>query len=337
MPTRETVTASRFLDDLARTLAEPMPRRRALRIITASVAALATPGMAPRNGFASSALEICPPASGRRQCHTSPDWVPGRPDPVPYCCPFPEEQWGCGDEDNGYTCVNHCPPYNPASKSRQKPTWGEKLPNGRRPYNCCPVPDNIPRDGECVPNCPYLYTVKRNGLVRGPKQCGKNCCLSYERCEDGECKPCNTNTCQPAVKGEPKCCPKGTECCANRTTTACCGEKQTCKAAGRKVATCACPSGTKKCGPECCAKGESCLGGDTCCKPQDKCGGGCCAEGETCCGSLGCCGPDEWCFHKNTGTIFTVPTCKPTCQPGNRCGRNCCGTGYSCVNGRCVQ
>ncbi|HUF01858.1 MAG TPA: hypothetical protein VMN35_05490, partial [Gaiellaceae bacterium] len=41
------MSAERFFDDLARTLAEPMPRRRAVRVIGASLAALAIPGVSP--------------------------------------------------------------------------------------------------------------------------------------------------------------------------------------------------------------------------------------------------------------------------------------------------
>lgn len=40
--------AERFFDDLARKLAEPMPRRRAVRVIGASLVAVAAPGVAPR-------------------------------------------------------------------------------------------------------------------------------------------------------------------------------------------------------------------------------------------------------------------------------------------------
>lgn len=42
------MTAGRFLDDLARTMAEPMPRRRAVRVIGVSLAAIAVPGFIPR-------------------------------------------------------------------------------------------------------------------------------------------------------------------------------------------------------------------------------------------------------------------------------------------------
>ena len=174
------MNAEQFFDDLARTLAEPMPRRRAVRVVGASLAALAVPTVG--SGVASAATArfgTCPQGSGRRQCYTAPDWVPGRPEAQPYCCPFPPQQWSCGDADNGYVCRNHCPRANPVLRKRQVPTWSAATyPDGSpRRYNCCPVPDFEPHDGECLPTCTFTH---------GPDtyRCGEDCCRDGQECCD---------------------------------------------------------------------------------------------------------------------------------------------------------
>ena len=174
------MNAEHFFDDLARNLAEPMPRRRAVRVVGASLAALAVPGVG--SGVASAATTrfgTCPQGSGRRQCYTAPDWLPGRPDAQPYCCPFPPQQWSCGDEDNGYVCRNHCPRANPVLRKRQVPTWSSATyPDGSpKRYNCCPVPDFEPHQGECLATCTFTHGP-------GTYRCGADCCRDSESCCD---------------------------------------------------------------------------------------------------------------------------------------------------------
>ena len=174
------MSAERFFDDLARTLAEPMPRRRAVRVVGASLAAIAVPGVGSSVARAATTrFEMCPPTSGRRQCWTAPDWVPGRPEAQPYCCKFPSQQWSCGDAANGYACKNHCPRANPVLRKKQQPTWSTvTYPDGSpQRYNCCPVPDFIPRDGECLPSCAFTHGP-------GTYQCGEDCCGDSQYCCD---------------------------------------------------------------------------------------------------------------------------------------------------------
>lgn len=313
-----------------------MPRRRAVRVIGASLAALTVPGVTPRIGAASNLQAKCPPNSGRSQCRTQDDLPPGVPQRE-YCCPFPAQQWGCGDKDNGYQCRNGCPRWNPVIEKNQKPCWSsEKLPDGSpKHYNCCLFPDQIcdPSDiNLCVPNCRLQYP----GL--GYVQCGRQCCPPGSVCRvvDGKkkCVEC-ANTCKPP-RGRAICCERGEQCCFNNTTAACCGPKQTCKASNVKQATCVCEKG-RKCGSDCCKKGETCCRGKQCCATGETCTStGCCPSSALCpqlAGGPACCDADEYCLFRidpsdETAPLTAVGTCKRGCAPGNRAGRQCCGTGY---------
>ena len=202
------MSAERFFDDLARTLAEPMPRRRAVRVIGASLAAITVPGLRPRMAHA------VPSACSRR----SPNVNVCEKDRYPqaaelYCCPPPGPRYGCGDADNGYKCKDRCPPVNPimiggkvinqvfcVSTERAPPD--SNTPGWPVRYACCPRPDFICGDGECTLNCKYHF---------GPssEQCGKECCnpLAGQTCKNGRCVQCS-NTCKP-THGPAKCCERG--------------------------------------------------------------------------------------------------------------------------------
>jgi hypothetical protein len=137
--------SERFFDDLARTLASTMPRRRALRLTGAAIVAAAVPGLRPRSALGQSPCGPDTPCSslcqtinpkgacgiaiknacGQELCHTG---YAGciRPDQV--CCNTSgPEPWYC---EKGEVC-------------------------GAKPRQCCP-----------------------------PKyQCGDNCCKSGQYCE----------------------------------------------------------------------------------------------------------------------------------------------------------
>lgn len=98
----------RLLDGLARALAEPMPRRGAVRVIVTSLAALAVPGLAPaegraaagprgRRGLAASVrTDVCPDGS---ECTTG------------VCCPTPSPnsgQFNCCETTAHCCCGNAC-------------------------------------------------------------------------------------------------------------------------------------------------------------------------------------------------------------------------------------
>jgi hypothetical protein len=106
------VSVARLLDDLARTLAEPMSRRRALRVLGTTVAAAAVPGLRPSVAGATRRAigYTCNP--NVETCCDKDERVCHKDAPVPqnkgYCCPAPSWQWWCGDKKNGYKCVDRC-------------------------------------------------------------------------------------------------------------------------------------------------------------------------------------------------------------------------------------
>jgi hypothetical protein len=252
-----------------------MPRRRAVRVIGASLAAMAVPGVSPRLARAAAAASSAGCSPGQRRCQQLED---DRKTFHDYCCPVPEQQWECGDEDNGFKCRNTCPPVNPVLKQKQQPTWSSATYPGGRPkkYNCCILPDTIPRDGECDVNCKRLY---------GPtwKQCDGYCCPPSQRCQGKKCvAKCSSAS---AECGEDECCLANEECCLSTT---CCPPHRTCCGRG---------PGTGKC----CDQDEYCLyrlrpgwqpsnaigkpQNLTCvstCNPVNRCGDNCCGRGFIC-------------------------------------------------------
>lgn len=334
------MSAERFFDDLARTLAAPMPRRRAVRVIGASLATLAVPGISPAAGAVR----------------------PGRQAGLRATCPDGSECTGpgekCCDTPNAHGAYNCVPP----GKSC---CCGNAL--------CDPVKQRClcsAGGGVCAPKCQLVYG-------RNFKDCGPNCCQPHERCVDavkGTCISCEKEGKQTCRSYDSEtaviCCPatRGSysPCCANLRSAACCGPKQQCKSEGVRPVQCICKKGEGvKCGMDCCkkkgekccksgaqshccAKSENCCGADCCGKNQyccqglgdndahccergqECCGGQCCAKGAVCC-DLDCCDPrkNEFCLVKRgAGAV-----CKRGCTQSNRCGAYCCGTGFTCDRG----
>ena len=298
-----------------------MPRRRAVRVVGASLAAFAVPGVSPRMALGASAsnhgcgadVRACPRIVN---LGTAP----------PLCCGAPARRYICEGTPANPTCKDSCTTGEPCKSTR-------KDQDGFSYFQCCKRPTEKCLNDACVPNC----------ALQGKRQCGKSCCEVGEKCVNDRCVVCGPgeSSCETRGGGAHKCCQNQSErCCFNKTTTACCGNDQICKAAGVKTATCVCKPGTgTKCGSNCCGNDERCCGGNECCAKSETCCGGrtCCTTGQTCCGGTTCCAQNEWCLHKDTGTIFNLPSCKSSCAPGNRCGRQCCGTGYRCVSGKCVR
>jgi hypothetical protein len=152
------------------------------------------------------------------------------------------------------------------------------------------------------------------------------------------------------------------------------------KCPGRQTwngSACVCPSGSDKCGPECCDTGVSvccdnacchgeCYGEELCCPTgRDVCNGTCCAAGEACfqdachsctaCGSAGCCidGVTQCCqsgeFSACIPTDATcctvddeceaVDTCTPAdCLDTHQCNAvSRCPADQHCCSGHCVH
>jgi hypothetical protein len=319
------VSTERLLDDLARTLAEPMPRSRAMRVIGASIAAVGVPGLGPQIARAAtrSASLTCKPPYKTQCTYNIKD--PKQPKGVRfeiYCCGPPKWQYDCNPDVYKGECINLCPSRNPVTGKRQFPcTAAGPDERGIIAGDCCPRPESIgcTPEGKCIPNCKFF-------AGQFARQCGSNCCQPGQICKDGKCRPCPHDSCT-TPGGATICCERPTTCCFNKQSAVCCGPHQTCRAQNRKSATCTCDSGTK-CGPDCCKKGETCCGGEECCKPGETCLGSTCCVKSRVCGGISCCETGEYCLHKRTGTIFNIPQCVANCTPGNQAGTQCCGTGY---------
>ena len=343
------VDTESFFDEVARTLAESMPRRRAVRVIGVSLAALAVPGIRPARALARTRAQAAACTNG-----TAPNPFQNVCDKniynsdhnvETYCCGPPKWRYGCGDPDKG-NCADSCPPRANLGHRvvEQYPCTATK-PDAQGQFRgrCCVKPEynGCSPDGECLPNCPYQY---RFGGALGPVSCGKTCCARHQICENGECTTCESRgkqSCTPAKTGSAICCAKGTTCYFNNTTTACCGPKQRGIEQKGKM-TCACEKGGTKCGTDCCGKKESCCNGlakSTCCKPGETCCSGECCSGSAICCDDGCCDPKqgEFCLAKYRLGAGINLTCKKGCSPANKCGPYCCGTGTRCVKGKCVK
>lgn len=290
---------SEFLDELARTLAKPMPRSRVVRVLGGSILAavfpLARPGLRP---------------AGAATLHRGSCGDPGT-------CANPSFPKVCGCDFLAGCYRDCCDP-----KTQICCTWKRAGGPGRPPCEkiCCPKGTRC-GSGEpgdvCVPLC--------------PTRCGEKCCQKGEYCADPRRSLCCANgehECQvrppaglPSTGKEPaRCCPSVTpKCCSNDQRMACCDPVDNC-CGGRccppdKQCTkgvCACPKGKTTCGRNCCDRTETCCPGKTaCCKKTETCcGEECCGKGEKCCQ-----GEFKHCCKENEGC----------------CGGGCCRTGTVCA------
>jgi hypothetical protein len=157
------VSGEHFFDDLARILAEPMPRRRAVRLLGATLVAAAVPGVRTGPALARRTAR-CDGGCGEdvRACPRVVNLGIGEP----LCCGSPARQFRCGGNPSAPTCVDTCPDGIPCQ--------GPPDSTGCSTFNCCNrFQFSGCVDGECIPNC-----------NEGQSQCGKNCCDGAEYCCD---------------------------------------------------------------------------------------------------------------------------------------------------------
>jgi hypothetical protein len=324
------------LDELARTLAQPMSRRRALRLAAGALVAASVPGMSPRPALAGrTRTGACDQGYFECKCPSANGLF------FRACCPknIPGKQYVCECfADRAQCTAKGCPPGSQAC--------GE---------DCC-EPYEICEGGKCV--C--------------PERCGSKCCDEGSKCENPKkslcCTP-NWKVCVAGSAGAVKCCPPNETCCMKFGTTKanCCGKQQTCD---ENTATCRCKAkGETPCGSECCKKSEKCMTvrpagieRKQCCPNDSKvCGwkatgssgktySTCCKPTDVCC--------DGQCCPKGKRCLYSDPTFKPNSpnddedlsvlvpRPNRgRCGTcaipcgasDCCGKGYVCKRGRCVH
>lgn len=235
------MSGSRFLDDLARTLAEPMPRRRALRLAAGALVGIAVPSaLAPAARAASARGLTCGPSS-----------APGSVDcdcPAPgglfmkACC-SPGEKCVCFPDKAECHRIT-CPPgrewcgATPCCKPGERCTW-----DGTR-YKCV---------GPCEDN--EFACRKTNALTSAVQCCPKRETFVglFAKCQAGTC----VYKCSPGWEecGLRRCCPENWRCCWGGTH--CCAPNETC------------------CGDGCCPRGKFCCDGGgnstTCCDDDEYC------------------------------------------------------------------
>jgi hypothetical protein len=262
-----TVSAERFFDDLARTLAEPMPRRRAVRVIGVSLAAITVPGLSPR--LARAQTGVCGSTTcgkDQRCCQKG-----AEANFKTYCCPSPSWQFFCGSQDNGYRCVNTCAPRAKKIPCTALIAHPESGINGiccdKRLHSGCvrvgaPAekrPDGTWVSEEWKPSC----------CPKGPGFAfcfgDDTCCQAPNKCKRGLCRcPNGTQSCDGR-----KCCKRGENCsfCV-RTSTA--------------VSTSSDDPASDIVGRKCCPRSAPYCCGSTCCKELGCCGTKCCAHPAQC-------------------------------------------------------
>jgi hypothetical protein len=220
------MSGARFLDDLARVLAQPMPRRRALRIVGTSLAAAALPGFRP--GVAGAAVRAGECRGDTRAC---PRMVQGAQGPD-LCCGSPARRYSCEGTIFEPICVDSCQPGEEPCTSKLKDQ------NGYAEFACCKPPLRC-IEGVCDKPCPP-----------GQKRCGGNCCKSSETCQKGTCCP-NTRVCGAA------CCSPGTKCTFLEQFRTCCPSTRVVSRtlSGKKTRFC-CPRGTVAVAGACCPPGD---------------------------------------------------------------------------------
>jgi hypothetical protein len=262
----EAPTMTRFdgrLDALARSLAEPMPRRRALTVFGLGLVAASAPGwLRPP---AARAVATC--GSDGPNCTSG-----GSPCCVDVKGGFRVPLGGCtcpGDNrnPNAKCCQGAC---NDGSATVWCCDVSERC--GQGPRNCADV-NPAPSEPNCVCDTVPASFGRRAGLLGVAAQtgsccppaqvCGSNCCKPNEECVVDPGLIFDSKECKPKCPGfGQKRCPAG-HCCDKKATccpNGCCNPPLEC--AGD---SCRCPgTGQLVCGvsadkPTCCKEGEVCI------------------------------------------------------------------------------
>ena len=285
-----------FLDELARTMARPMPRRRALRIVGGAVVAAAVPGFATTKARAASSFHDCEPKGGRLcECNCK-----GEVCQRICCSPAEEYDCNCLSVAGGAACKckRKC-----GSACCHRGQYCGSAKNAL----CCNTSRGLGSEEACV----------SGGLSQcckpGFKCCGNACCHSLTqqcdesggcRCKRGNTRPCGGDCCNPKSQ---KCCPGSIseKHCAPKDSV-CCGPKwcpktqKCCKGPGGgglypglagaacfpKAFECCGSTGYNEATQKCCGDGLVCPKAATCCDRE------CCSGGQICT-SEGCKAPSE--------------------------------------------
>jgi hypothetical protein len=302
----------KILDDLARTLATPMPRRKAVRAIGATLAMGAFQMLRPKVVSAYQGDHPCPPV----------------PDPC-----APSGQKACCVVMGPYNSRHMAGCYNPATEVCCVGANGSPPPMDRMSWVC---PKGAPCAGKFDPNAKCGKPCARGDVICGTACCKPGSfCMSADQgicCKNGQTGCGKATCCDPATTF---CCrepgdPKSEGRCCQKNTETCCGvgpdgaqQRMCCPKANKCVKTLPSTRGgfTKDspwacCPPDrqvpadetqpnnivaCCAPGQVSLGGKllvgqgiqgSCCDQDKICGSGknltCCPTGQSCIGGRTC-------------------------------------------------
>lgn len=254
--TRQTLPAPApaepLLDGVARALAAPVTRRRAVVLAGGAVVA----GSVLRPGGARADARVCPP--GTTKCQSA-----GGPSA---CMPSGQGLVCCNSDvcagyctHPGQICAGdggrlaHCEDSPAICTDRSKPVYCE-LRGPRTGSTACDQPPTIEGNlGWCCGKDEVCGEKFNECLCNPAKVCGDSCCKSSEYCEDlgflrggkvclRKCDPATYHRCPPPAV---HCCPPNRNC---------------------EGSDCVCKSG-ETCGTNCCRAGDACLGGSRCGKP----------------------------------------------------------------------
>jgi hypothetical protein len=283
-----------------------MPRRRAVRIMVAGVAAATLPSWRPGRALARRRAG-CPP--GDQPCGTgccTRDTFCASTSP-PSCCSI-GTTYCPGTATHPGTCCNP----------------GEKC---NASGGCCPGGQDVCGAGCCPPD--KVCGDARTGLccLPGQEACGIECCAKGATCARASISLCCKRGEDPCEgpHGKVTCCDAKHACCKGK----CCPKGHICEH-GKCTK---CPTGLAPCGDE------------TCCEPRNCCGSQCCGGlGYDCAirrGEKTCCLPGS--VTRAHGRKFCCPshlvprrgTCCPEAGPCV-CGDLSCLPGTYCDDGKCV-
>ena len=292
---------SDLFDNLARTLAGPMPRRRVLGLAAGTLTAIVLPGR----------TAIAAPAAGQRTWRTA----------------------GCGKGGGGLSCASQFGPTISECCGPIDPT------NPDSNYTCCP-PGECWHQGtgrsSVTTCCPPAFRCGTRCCAEGErcidgecsrcdseKVCGTECCESSEDCANPTkslCCPKTWQKCTAGLAGAVKCCPPKDQCCFNKATKSavCCDKQHPC-VDGR----CKCLKDEKPCGGKCCPPGQECANGK-CCPNGKRCGDKCCANGQYCAATIAYSVPKVCCPTNRILVGSGGRVCCPIGTLANNTDRVCC-------------
>lgn len=256
-----------FLDHLARTLARPMPRRRALRALGGTLVTAAVPGVlraapARAHNAVGTLTTACNP-SCRGEF------------PVKCVCPVPGGCYigGCGAV--GSTC---CCQKGSDGKTAGAVACPPGTRCGRPGEQNCPCTNTCGGPNVCCGAGEYCANPREQLCCKqGERGCGRFCCRPNQECRSARVGTASTRFCEDrcppsqAWCGSNKCCPPRWYCVNERTGLCkrCRGDQEECgkKCCDRRTSRCCGKAG-------CCPKNRSCcVNGDkqVCCPPRTKC------------------------------------------------------------------